>query len=199
LKNVEAWKEKRINKMKLEKLEIPDVKLITPRRFTDSRGWFSETFNNKALQEAGIDLEFVQDNHSYSAQAGTVRGLHYQSPPHAQVKLVRAIKGSVLDIVVDARIGSPSEGQWVSAELSAQNGAQLLVPAGFLHGFITLEPDTEIVYKVTDYYSGSCDGAVLWNDSDLGLDWGSLAGDAILSEKDEAAPRWVEFQSPFLY
>lgn len=185
--------------MDAKRLEIPEIVLITPRRFSDARGWFSETYNKMALATADVNLEFVQDNQSYSAAAGTVRGLHYQAPPFAQDKLVRVVRGSILDVAVDARKESPSFGKWVSAKLSADGGEQLLVPIGFLHGFITLEPDTEVVYKVTNYYSGECDGAVRWDDPDLAIDWGEFADRAHLSDKDARAPSWRDFDSPFTY
>lgn len=183
--------------LKVEALAIPDVKLVTPARFGDDRGFFSETYNAQRFHDAGIDAAFVQDNHSLSTQTGTVRGLHYQSPPFAQAKLVRVLRGAILDVAVDVRKGSPSYGKWVKAELSAENGVQIFVPRGFLHGFITLVPDTEIAYKVDNPYSRECDGAVLWNDPDLAIDWGAVAGKAILSEKDLKAPRFRDFASPF--
>lgn len=183
--------------MKVESLAIPDVKLITPKRFGDDRGYFSETYNAEAFRAAGIDCAFLQDNHSYSKRKGTVRGLHFQSPPHAQSKLVRVLRGSILDVAVDARKSSPTFGKWVSAKLSAENGVQIFVPRGFLHGFATLEPDTEVAYKVDDYYSRECDGGVTWNDADLGIDWGVDPRDAQLSEKDAAAQAWAAFKSPF--
>ena len=181
----------------VESLAIEDVKLVTPQRFGDDRGFFSETYNQQRFFEAGITAEFLQDNHSLSAQKGTIRGLHYQSPPFAQAKLVRVLRGSILDVAVDVRSGSPTFGQWVSAELSAENGVQIFVPRGFLHGFATLEPDTEIAYKVDNYYSKECDGAVLWNDASLNIDWGIPAGEAVLSEKDAAAPVFADFKTPF--
>lgn len=183
--------------LKVEALAIPEVKLVTPARFGDDRGFFSETYNAERFQAAGIDAAFVQDNHSLSTQTGTVRGLHYQSPPFAQAKLVRVLRGAILDVAVDVRKGSPSYGKWVKAELSAENGVQIFVPRGFLHGFLTLVPDTEIAYKVDNPYSRECDGAVLWNDPDLAIDWGMTAGEAILSEKDLKAPRFRDFASPF--
>ena len=185
--------------MKIETLEIAEVKVLTPRRFADDRGWFSETYNHKAIAAAGIDLDWVQDNHSYSAAAGTVRGLHYQAPPFAQDKLVRVLRGAIMDVAVDARRGSPTYGRWVRARLDAETGSQIFVPAGFLHGFITLEPDTEVAYKVTNFYSRECDGSVLFNDPDLGIDWGGAADNAVLSEKDRAATRWADFDTPFTY
>ncbi len=146
----------------------------------------------------GIDTDFVQDNHSVSAAVNTVRGLHFQSPPHAQAKLVRCGRGRLFDVAVDIRKGSPTFGQWVGYELSFENGQQLLIPEGFLHGFATHEPDTEIIYKCSDYYAPECDGAVRFDDPDLGIDWG-LGGDAILSDKDANAPLMAQFDSPFIY
>jgi dTDP-4-dehydrorhamnose 3,5-epimerase len=148
------------------------------------------------MAEHGIDLDFVQDNHSVSAAVNTVRGLHFQSPPHAQAKLVRCGRGALFDVAVDVRKGSETFGQWVAYELTAENGLQLLIPAGFLHGFATRAPDTEIIYKCTDYYAPECDGAVRFDDPDLGIDW-RLNGDAVLSEKDSIAPLMAEFDSPF--
>ncbi len=183
--------------MDVVSLDIPEVKIITPRRFGDDRGFFSETYNARAFKEAGIDVDFVQDNHSASVKKGTVRGLHYQAPPHAQSKLVRVLKGSIIDVAVDARKASPTFGQWVKAELSAENGAQIFVPKGFLHGFVTLEPDTEVAYKVDAFYDGASDGSIKWNDPDLGVDWGLADSEASLSEKDAKAPAWADFDSPF--
>jgi dTDP-4-dehydrorhamnose 3,5-epimerase len=183
--------------METTPLAIPDVKLITPRRFSDDRGFFSETYNARAFKAAGIDCDFVQDNHSYSARQGTVRGLHYQAPPHAQAKLVRVLRGSIIDIAVDARRKSLTFGKWVKAEISAKNGIQIFVPKGFLHGFVTLEPDTEVAYKVDAFYDGASDGSVKWNDPDLAIDWGLGEADALLSEKDAKAALWLDFASPF--
>ena len=176
--------------------KLSGVVLINPPRFGDARGFFSESWNRRKMSEAGIDIDFVQDNHSVSAQMNTVRGLHYQSPPHAQAKLVRCGRGALFDVAVDARRGSATFGQWVGYELSAENGAQLLIPEGFLHGFATLMPDTEILYKCSDYYAPECDGAVRFDDPDIGIDWG-LTGDPVLSEKDQNAPLWAAFDSPF--
>lgn len=178
-------------------LAIPDVKLVTPKRFGDDRGFFSETYNAQRFKDAGITVDFIQDNHSYSAPAGTVRGLHYQAPPFAQSKLVRVLRGRILDVAVDVRKDSPTYGKWVSAELSAANGVQIFVPQGFLHGFATLEQDCEIAYKVDNYYSAECDGAVLWNDPDLGIDWGLDPSTVTLSGKDAAAQPFSEFRTPF--
>lgn len=171
--------------------DIPDVKVITPRRFSDERGFFSETWNSSVLkEEAGIDALFVQDNHSLSRPVGTVRGLHFQSAPFAQDKLVRVTRGRIIDVAVDLRRSSDSYGRHVAVELSADNWRQLWIPAGFAHGFCTLEPDTEVQYKVTAPYSAAHDHGVLWNDPDLAIAWPVAAKDAVLSEKDAAQPRF---------
>jgi dTDP-4-dehydrorhamnose 3,5-epimerase len=178
---------------------LPEVKLLTPRRFGDARGYFCEVWNRARMAEAGIDLGFVQDNESLSAAAGTLRGLHYQAPPFAQTKLVRAARGAILDVAVDARRGSPTWGRWVAEELSAENGRQLLVPRGFLHGFLTLTPDTLVLYKVDNPYDAASDGSVLWNDAGLGIDWGVPPEAVTLSDKDRRAPGFDAWQSPFEY
>lgn len=183
--------------LQIESLTLSDVKLVTPPRYEDQRGFFSETYNMQRYREAGIDADFVQDNHSLSRRTGTVRGLHFQAPPFAQAKLVRVLRGAVRDVVVDIRKASPTYGQWAYAHLSADNGAQLFIPSGFLHGFVTLESDTEIIYKVDNYYSREADGAVLWCDEALGIDWGIQAEAAVLSDKDMAAQRFADFVSPF--
>lgn len=177
--------------------EIPGVLILTPKRWADARGFFVETWNADRFRQAGVAQDFVQDNHSYSAEAGTVRGLHYQSPPRAQAKLVRVMRGAVIDVAVDVRQGSPTYGRHVRALLSAENGAQLFVPAGFLHGFATLAPHTDVAYKVNDYYSQPNDGGVLWNDPDLAIDWGVDPARAVLSDKDAKAQRFAAFKSPF--
>lgn len=182
--------------MNVLKTELDGVFILTPRRFEDERGWFEETWSAARLQAAGIDLEFVQDNHSASVYAGTVRGMHYQAPPRAQDKLVRCTKGAILDVVFDARKGSSTYGEWLAEELTAQNGRQLLVPKGFLHGFLTLAPESEVQYKVTDYYDAECDGSVRWDS--LGIDWG-LSGSPILSDKDKCALLFDNWASPFTY
>ena len=178
---------------------LRDILIITPLRFGDNRGFFCETWNAGALAEHGISIDFVQDNQSRSSTVGTVRGLHFQSPPHAQDKLVRCGRGRLLDVAVDIRKGSPTYGEWVAVELSAENGKQLLIPKGFLHGFVTLEPDTEILYKCSDYYAPECDGAIRFDDPDIGVDWGISPDQAVLSEKDAAAPLLKDFASPFVY
>lgn len=184
--------------MNITETALPGVLLLEPARFGDKRGFFSESWNRKTLAAHGIEIDFVQDNHSLSEQVDTVRGLHFQSPPHAQAKLVRCGRGRVFDVVVDIRKGSPTYGQWLGYDLSFENGLQLLIPEGFLHGFATREPATEIVYKCSDYYAPECDGAVFYDDPDIGIDW-NLSGDAVLSEKDAAAPRLAEFDSPFVW
>jgi len=178
---------------------IKGLCLITPHKFSDERGFFMETFRqdsfNKAIEKNVI---FVQENHSLSVPKGTVRGLHFQSPPHAQGKLVRCTRGSIIDVAVDARKSSPTYGHHIRVELTAEKANQLWVPEGFLHGFSTLEDNTEVVYKVTDYYSPECDGNVFWNDPELTIDWGIEETSAILSTKDISAPQFKEFSSPFV-
>jgi dTDP-4-dehydrorhamnose 3,5-epimerase len=185
--------------MLIESTPLQGVLILTPARHGDARGFFSESWSRKVLAGHGIDLDFVQDNHSLSAVPGTVRGLHFQSPPHAQDKLVRCGRGALFDVAVDIRVGSPSYGQWFGVELTADNGKQLLVPKGFLHGFATREPDTEIVYKCTDYYAPACDGAIRFDDPGIGIDWGFDMSLAVLSAKDKAAPLLADFKSPFTY
>jgi dTDP-4-dehydrorhamnose 3,5-epimerase len=183
--------------MQIETTVLPGVIIMTPKRHGDARGFFSESWNRKTLSEAGVELpEFVQDNHSFSTAANTLRGLHFQSPPHAQGKLVRCGRGALFDVAVDIRKGSPTYGQWVGAELSFENGRQLWIPAGFLHGFVTRAPDTEIIYKCTDHYAPDCDGAVAWDS--VGIDW-DLGGDPVLSPKDAGAIALSDFDSPFAY
>jgi len=182
------------------KTGLPGVVVIVPVRHGDHRGFFSETWNRPRMAAAGLDFDFVQDNQSLSAARGTLRGLHYQSPPHAQDKLVRCGRGRLWDVAVDIRRGSPTYGRWHGEELSAANGRQLLVPKGFLHGFVTLEPDTEILYKCTDVYAPQCDGAVRWDDPDIAIAWPTEAFGAkgpTLSAKDAAAPRLRDIASPF--
>ena len=184
--------------MRITKTDLPDLLILEPARFGDERGFFSESWNRKTLQDQGINIDFVQDNHSLSAAVNTVRGLHFQSPPHAQAKLVRCGRGVLFDVAVDVRRGSPAFGRWFGIELSAENGRQLLVPAGFLHGFATRAPDTEIIYKCSDYYAPECDGAVRFDDPAIGIDWG-LSGPAILSDKDAGAQMLDSFDTPFTW
>ncbi|PWE18954.1 dTDP-4-dehydrorhamnose 3,5-epimerase [Marinicauda salina] len=185
--------------MNVDCLDIPDVKVVAPARFSDERGFFSEAYNERSFAAAGVDARFVQDNHSYSASVGTVRGLHFQSPPYAQAKLVRVAVGRIFDVAVDIRRGSPTFGHSVAVELSADTGNQLFIPAGFLHAFMTLEPDTHVLYKVDAFYSREHDGSVRFDDPDLAIDWPLPAEEAVLSKKDAAAPSWAEFESPFQY
>ena len=178
---------------------LPDVVEVIPVRHGDHRGFFSETWKRRDLAAAGIDVDFCQDNHSLSAERHTLRGLHYQAPPHAQDKLIRVIAGTILDVAVDIRKGSPTYAQWLAMPLSAEIGNQLFIPKGFLHGFLTLTPDAQVVYKCSDYYAPECDGGIRWNDPTIGVDWGVDTGDVILSGKDTNAPFLADFDSPFIY
>ena len=181
----------------LSQTKLKDVVAITPKRFGDDRGFFSESWNRRAMSEVGIDMDFVQDNHSLSRQIGTLRGLHFQVPPHAQSKLVRCSRGRLLDIAVDLRTGSSTFRQWVGVELSFNNGKQLLIPAGFAHGFVTLEPDTEINYKCTEFYVPEADRSIAFDDPTLKIDWGIDRSAAILSAKDAEAPQLDDIENPF--
>lgn len=185
--------------MIVEQTKLPGVLIITPARFGDNRGFFSESYNRDRFLEQGIDLTFVQDNHSLSQKPGTVRGLHFQAPPRAQDKLVRCGRGALFDVAVDIRQGSPTYGQWVGVELSFDNGRQMLVPRGFAHGFATRTADTEIIYKCSDGYAPETEGAIRFDDPDLAIDWGLGGDEAVLSEKDAAAPTFAELMSPFSY
>ncbi|KPF66562.1 dTDP-4-dehydrorhamnose 3,5-epimerase [Bosea sp. AAP35] len=175
--------------LSVEPTAIPAVKIITPKKHGDHRGFFSEVYNRAAMAEAGIDLVFVQDNHSLSGPVGTLRGLHFQSPPFAQDKLVRVTRGRILDIAVDIRASSPSFGRHVAVELSAENWRQILIPAGFAHGFVTLEPDTEVLYKVTAPYGPANDHGLAFDDPALGIDWRLPPDALVLSDKDRRHPR----------
>lgn len=185
--------------MQVKALFIPDVKLITPKTFGDARGLFAEVYSQQAFAAAGLNFNFVQDNHSLSTKAPTIRGLHFQTPPFAQTKLVRCIRGGILDVVVDIRRGSPTYGRHVVAMLREDRWQWLLVPVGFAHGFVTLEPNTEVLYKVDNYYSAAHDAGILWNDPDLAIDWCLNGRPPILSEKDTRHPRLRDFFSPFAY
>ncbi|HEB56385.1 MAG TPA: dTDP-4-dehydrorhamnose 3,5-epimerase [Gammaproteobacteria bacterium] len=178
--------------MELRDTEIPDVKILKPKKFGDHRGFFSETYNKKILSELGIDMDFVQDNHSLSVEKGVIRGLHYQTPPFAQDKLVRVVHGAILDVAVDMRKSSPTFGKHITAVISADNWEQILVPAGFAHGFCTLEENTEVIYKVTNYYAPDHDTGIRWNDPELGIDWPISENEAILSDKDKIQPFFSE-------
>lgn len=182
--------------MQIERTRLEGVLILTPVRHGDARGFFSESWNKAGLAEHGLTPEFVQDNHSMSETTGTLRGLHFQAPPRAQGKLVRCGRGALHDVAVDIRKGSPTYGDWVGVDLSFENGRQLWVPPGFAHGFVTLQPATEICYKCTDYYAPEADGALRWDS--CGIDW-PLTGDPLLSAKDAAAPALAEFDSPFVW
>ncbi|KQB96660.1 dTDP-4-dehydrorhamnose 3,5-epimerase [Loktanella sp. 1ANDIMAR09] len=178
---------------------LPAVIELTPRRFADSRGHFSETYNADTLAQHGITTQFVQDNQSYSRDIGTVRGLHFQAPPSAQAKLVRVLQGVIWDVAVDIRKGSPTYGQWVGCELSAEKGNQLFIPEGFLHGFVTRTADCMVAYKCSATYAPATEGSVRFDDPDLAIDWGIDVQDAVLSDKDAAAPSFASLTSPFTY
>jgi dTDP-4-dehydrorhamnose 3,5-epimerase len=175
--------------MLVEDTAIPAVKIITPKKHGDARGFFSEVYNRGDWDEAGLQLAFVQDNHSFSAVVGTLRGLHFQTPPFAQDKLVRCTRGRILDVAVDIRRSSPTFGRHVAVELSAENWRQLLVPIGFAHAFVTLEPDVEVLYKTTAPYSAANDRGVAWDDPDIAIAWPSLPRGPVLSDKDRRLPR----------
>ena len=177
--------------------EIPDVKRIVPKRFGDARGWFSETFRVDAMERAGIGATFIQDNQSFSAPQGTVRGLHFQVAPRAQAKLIRVLQGAILDVAVDIRSGSPTYGRYVTATLDAETGEQLYIPHGFAHGFCTLTPDVMVAYKVDAYYSPEHDRALFWNDPAIGIPWPVSGEAAILSDKDRRAPRLADLGQVF--
>jgi len=185
--------------VQVEELVIPEVKLITPARHGDDRGFFSETWNSERFSEAGLSFSWVQDNHSLSKDKGVLRGLHFQTPPFAQDKLVRVTSGAIIDVAVDIRHGSPSFGRHVSAVISAENWRQILVPAGFAHGFCTLEPDTEVVYKVSALYSRENDKGLAWDDPDLGIDWALNGSPPLLSDKDKSHPKLADLPAYFQY
>jgi len=185
--------------MQVQATEIPGVLLLVPRYFNDARGYFVETYNARAARDAGLMAEFVQDNQALSLRRGTVRALHFQAPPKVQAKLVRVLRGSVYDVAVDLRAGSPSYGRWMAATLTAKGGEQLFVPGGFAHGYCTLEDDTEVAYKVDDYYAPDCERGIAWNDPTLNIVWPVSPADAVLSDKDGELPRFADFSSPFRY
>jgi len=185
--------------VQFEPLEIEDIFVIAPAKHGDHRGFFSETYRNDFLRAHGVKVDFVQDNHVYSAELGVLRGLHFQAPPHAQGKLVRCVRGSILDVGVDIRAGSPTFGHHVAVELSAANWKQLWLPPGFAHGYITLEPDCEVIYKVTDYYARDCERGIAWDDPNLGIDWRMPTTNLVLSDKDRENPRLADIAPPFHY
>ena len=172
--------------MKVTETKLKGVYIVEPQVFGDARGWFTESWSEKKLAEAGIKADFVQDNHSYSAQKGTLRGLHYQLNPMCQAKMLRCTRGKIFDVAVDIRKGSPQYGQWVGVELSAENHRQLFIPRGFAHGFITLTDDVEVQYKADNYYAPECDGNIRWDDPEIGVEW--PLEPVILSDKDKVAP-----------
>ena len=185
--------------MKIDALEIPEVLLLTPPKFGDARGFFSETWSRAKLAAQHFDHDFVQDNQSLSTQAGTIRGLHCQTAPSIQGKLVRVVRGAIWDVAVDIRHGSPTYGKYAAATLSAENWRQLWIPGGFLHGFCTIEPDTEVIYKVTADYDKGAERAVIWNDPDLALPWPVAPEVALLSDKDRVLPRLADCDRWFDY
>ena len=185
--------------VQIRELGFGAVLEVSPAKFGDNRGFFSETYNRKLFNSAGLDVEFVQDNHSYSAGAGTLRGLHFQVPPAAQGKLVRVTCGEIFDVAVDIRNGSPTFGQWVGVKISAADWNQIFIPPGFAHGFVTLAPDTEVVYKVTDYYSPEHDRTIRYDDQAIGIDWPSFGTPFELSQKDSNAPLLAEVDTVFIY
>ncbi len=178
--------------MQVIETDIPDVRILVPKRFEDHRGFFSETWNRRTLAEAGIDLDFVQENHSLSIERGTLRGLHFQIHPHAQDKLVRVVRGSILDVAVDIRRDSPTLGRHAKAVLSAENWRQLLVPVGFAHGYVTLEANTEVIYRVTSFYAPDHERGLLWNDPDLAIDWSVEEPETVMADRDRAFPRFCD-------
>ena len=177
---------------------LKELKVIKPRRFNDHRGFFSETYSQKKYRDLGVNVDFVQDNHSISYSVGTLRGLHFQSPTNAQAKLVRCGRGAIFDVAVDIRKGSPNYGRWEGYDLTANNGLQLYIPVGFAHGFVTTEPDSEIIYKCSDYYAPTKQGSILWSDPDIGISW-PLKREPILSDNDKIAPLLKGLNSPFTY
>jgi dTDP-4-dehydrorhamnose 3,5-epimerase len=183
--------------MQVTPLAIDAVKLVVPRKFPDSRGHFMETWNRRTFAEAGIDVDFVQDNASLSRRSGTIRGMHFQTEPMAQAKLIRVVRGSVFDVAVDIRRASPTFGRFVSSVLTSEGGEQLFAPVGFAHGFCTLEPDTEVAYKVSAFYSGAHDTGIAWDDPDIGIEWPLQGREPVLSDKDRKLPRLAQSQSLF--
>jgi dTDP-4-dehydrorhamnose 3,5-epimerase len=186
-------------KFSVSETALPGVLLVKPRRLGDARGYFVETYSRQAYGELGVTADFVQDNQSLSAMPGTLRGLHFQKPPFAQAKLVRVLKGSIFDVAVDLRVGSPHFGRWCGATLTADGDEQLFVPRGFAHGFVTLEPDTVVSYKVDAYYSAECDAGVTFDDPRIGVEWPWSADRLTLSAKDKVLPRLSDIASPFVF
>jgi dTDP-4-dehydrorhamnose 3,5-epimerase len=185
--------------MEIKTTALPGVLLLKPRRFADSRGYFVETYNQRAFAGAGVAAHFLQDNQSFSAKAGTIRGLHLQLPPAAQTKLVRATRGSVFDVAVDLRQGSPTFGRWIGETLTAGEGRQLLIPRGFAHAYCTLEDECEVAYKTDDFYEPKCESGIIWSDPDLRIDWPIAPNSAIVSDKDAKLGFFRDFISPFYF
>ncbi|SFK62147.1 dTDP-4-dehydrorhamnose 3,5-epimerase [Methylocapsa palsarum] len=185
--------------MEISKTGLPDVLILKPRRFFDSRGSFVELFSERTFAKTGFETRFIQENQSVSIETGTIRGLHFQLPPAAQSKLVRVARGSILDVAVDLRRGSPTFGRWIAETLSAKEGEQILIPRGFAHGFCTLEPETEIVYKVDSFYAPECESGFIWSDPDLKIDWPVDESAVVLSEKDAKLGLFKDFVTPFVF
>ncbi len=185
--------------MDVKQTKLPGVLLLRPRYFRDARGYFVETYNKRAAVGAGVAADFIQDNQALSLRPGTVRALHFQVPPRPQAKLVRVVRGSICDVAVDLRVGSPNYGAWVAEQLTADGGEQLYVPGGFAHGYCTLEPNTEVAYKVDDYYAPECERGLIWNDPTLAIAWPVAPADVVLSDKDRALGFFADFVSPFRY
>jgi dTDP-4-dehydrorhamnose 3,5-epimerase len=185
--------------MDIKSTKLPVVLVLKPRRFADVRGYFVETYNEQFFRQKGIMVEFVQDNQSFSTRKGTIRDLHFQLPPATQAKLVRVLRGSIFDVAVDLRLESPTYGQCATERISAESGEQIFVPRGFAHGFCTLEPNTEVAYKVDNYYAPASESGVIWNDPSLNIPWPVGPNEAILSEKDLKLGTFKDFESPFHY
>jgi dTDP-4-dehydrorhamnose 3,5-epimerase len=185
--------------MDIKNTGIPGLVILKPQRHFDDRGYFIEAFNERRCRDAGIASSFVQDNQSFSVSRGTVRGLHFQLPPFSQAKMIRVLRGSIFDVAVDLRVGAPTYGTWIAEQLTAEGGEQMFVPCGLAHGFCTLEPNTEVIYKVDEYYSHEHDSGLIWNDATLAIDWPVASKDAVLSDKDRKLGRFSDFLSPFNY
>jgi dTDP-4-dehydrorhamnose 3,5-epimerase len=185
--------------MDIKNTGIPGLIMLTPQRHFDDRGYLVEAFNDRRFRDAGIASSFVQDNQSFSVSRGTVRGLHFQLPPFSQAKMIRVLRGSIFDVAVDLRVGAPTYGMWIAERLTAEAGEQMFVPRGFAHGFCTLEPNTEVIYKVDEYYSHEHDSGLIWNDATLAINWPVASKDAVLSDKDHKLGPFSDFLSPFKY
>jgi dTDP-4-dehydrorhamnose 3,5-epimerase len=186
-----------MSKFAIRSLDIPEILLVTPKKFGDGRGYFMETYSAAEYSEFGIKTTFVQDNQSLSERLGTIRGLHFQTPPKPQAKLIRVLHGRIFDVAVDLRRDSPTYGRWCGAVLTAEAGEQLFIPRGFGHGFCTLEPGTEVAYKVDEYYAPECEVGLIWDDPTIGISWPITRAEAVLSERDRKLPAFSSFDSPF--